>query len=47
MTPLQTVTYLAMLEDSNAGVGGAKVDANSALLRHFAKLFRAFSEISK
>ena len=47
MSPLQTVTYLAMLEDSNTGVGGAKVDTNSALLCHFAKLFRAFSEISK
>ena len=46
-SPLQSVTYLAMLEDSNTGVGGAKVDTNSALLCHFAKLIRAFSEISK
>merc|ERR1719430_154186 len=35
--------HLAMLEDSNTGVCGAKVDTNSALLCHVAKLFRAFS----
>ena len=34
-----------MLENSNTGVGGAKVDTNSALLCHFAKLFKARSEI--
>ena len=36
---------LSILENSNTGVGGAKVDTNSALLCHFAKLFKARSEI--
>merc|ERR1719189_3158561 len=35
--------HLSMLENSDAGVGGAKVDTNSALLCHFAKLFKARS----
>ena len=35
-----------MLENSNTGVGGAKVNTNSTLLCHLAKLFRARSEIA-
>ena len=42
---LRTVTYLAMLEDSNTGVGCAKVNTNCALLCHFAKLLITRSAI--
>ena len=40
-------TNLSMLENSDTGVGGAKVDTNSALLCHFSKLLRARSAILK
>ena len=33
---------LSILENSDTGVGGAKVDTNSALLRHFLKFFLKF-----
>ena len=36
-----------MLENSDTGVGGAKVNTNSALLCHFSKLLRARSAILK
>merc|ERR1719500_472842 len=35
--------HLSMLENSDTGVGGAKVDTNSALLCHVTKLLRAGS----
>ena len=40
-------TNLSMLENSDTGAGGAKVDTNSALLCHFSKLLRARSAILK